>query len=166
MFGNGFYNPYMYQPYHQTANIARNLGGFAGANASNIAGNGMSRALGGFTGNAVGSSTGSGLANGLGGLLSKFSFSGFLNGASKTLNVVNQAIPIFYQVRPIINNAKTMFKIMGAVKDDDSSKNNVVTETRNNNTSTSTISNRTNQRETTNSITPVNESIENPVFFI
>ena len=51
--------------------------------------------------------------------LKKFSLSGFLAGANKTLNVVNQAIPIYYQVKPMIANAKTMFKVMHAVKSDD-----------------------------------------------
>lgn len=41
----------------------------------------------------------------------KISFSKILNGTSKTLGVINQAIPVFYQVKPIWNNAKTMFKI-------------------------------------------------------
>lgn len=54
-----------------------------------------------------------------------FTFSGLLNGASKTLGVINQAIPVIYQVKPIWNNAKTMFRVMKAVnqKDfDDTSK--------------------------------------------
>ena len=96
MFGSGFYNPYLYQPYYQAANVASNLGSAKGTGIL-----GKSGGLAGFKG-----------------LLSKFSFSSFLNGASKTLNVVNQAIPIYYQVRPMINNAKTMFKIADALKDD------------------------------------------------
>lgn len=40
-----------------------------------------------------------------------FSFSNLLNGASKTLGVINQAIPVVYQVKPIWNNAKTMFRV-------------------------------------------------------
>ena len=43
---------------------------------------------------------------------SKITFSGILNGASKTLGVINQAIPVFYQVKPIWNNARTMFKVI------------------------------------------------------
>ena len=42
----------------------------------------------------------------------KITFSGILNGASKTLGVINQAIPVFYQVKPIWKNAKTMFRIV------------------------------------------------------
>ena len=41
----------------------------------------------------------------------KLTFSGILNGASKTLGVINQAIPVFYQAKPIWNNAKTMFRV-------------------------------------------------------
>lgn len=86
MYGNGFYNPYMYNNLMNTANVGRTMAG-------------MSKPT-------------LGLSN----LFKKFSFSGFLNGASKTLNVVNQAIPIYYQVKPMISNAKTMFKVMKAVK--------------------------------------------------
>ena len=53
-------------------------------------------------------------------LFKNFSLSNFLNGTSKTLNVINQAIPIYYQVKPIFSNAKTMFKVMNAVKSDSS----------------------------------------------
>lgn len=39
-----------------------------------------------------------------------------LSGTQKTLNVVNQAIPIIKQAGPVINNAKTMFKVMNEFK--------------------------------------------------
>lgn len=45
---------------------------------------------------------------------------GILDGTQKTLGVINQAIPIVYQVRPILSNAKTMFKIADEVKSNDS----------------------------------------------
>lgn len=117
MYGNNFFNPYMYQPYYQTSNLVNGLGNMSRAGNLGRAASGIGGAMNGFGSMAT---TGSNLGAGLGlkGLLSKFSFSGFLNGASKTLNVVNQAIPIFYQVKPMINNARTMFRIMGAVKDD------------------------------------------------
>lgn len=53
---------------------------------------------------------------------SKITFSGLLNGASKTLGVINQAIPVFYQVKPIWNNARTMFRVVKEInsKDDQS----------------------------------------------
>lgn len=55
----------------------------------------------------------------VGGIRPKFDWGSFLSNTQKTLNVVNQAIPIFYQIKPIWSNAKTMFKIMGAINDDD-----------------------------------------------
>lgn len=145
MYGNGFFNPYMYQPYYQPSNLINGLNSIR--NASSI-------------GRAASLGSASGLGNietsGLRGMLGKFSFSGFLNGASKTLNVVNQAIPIFYQVKPIINNAKTMFRIIGAVKDNDTSNNNTNDNNNTKNIST-TIKNNTN-------IETFSE--ENPTFFI
>ena len=51
-------------------------------------------------------------------LLKKINFSSILNTTQKTLNIANQAIPLIYQVKPLVNNAKTVFKIIGAVKND------------------------------------------------
>lgn len=50
---------------------------------------------------------------------SKITFSGILNGTSKTLGVINQAIPVFYQIKPIWNNAKTMFKVVRGLNSHD-----------------------------------------------
>lgn len=47
-----------------------------------------------------------------------FSFSKLLNGASKTLGVVNQAIPIVKQVSPMMSNMKSMLKIASVFKDE------------------------------------------------
>lgn len=44
-------------------------------------------------------------------LLKSIKWGALLDGTQKTLGVINQAIPVVYQVKPIINNAKTMFKI-------------------------------------------------------
>lgn len=38
-------------------------------------------------------------------------WAGLLTNTSKTLGVINQAIPAFYQVKPIFNNMKTMFRV-------------------------------------------------------
>ena len=38
-------------------------------------------------------------------------WSGLLSNTQKTLNIVNQAIPIVYQIKPMVNNAKTIFKV-------------------------------------------------------
>lgn len=68
-----------------------------------------------------------GITSGIGSLKQKFDWGNFLSNTQKTLNVVNQAIPIFYQIKPIWANAKTMFKIMGALKDDDKEEENITT---------------------------------------
>ena len=55
---------------------------------------------------------------------SKITFSGILNGASKTLGVINQAIPVFYQVKPIWNNARTMFRVVKGLNSSDATPSN------------------------------------------
>ena len=58
------------------------------------------------------------LKKGLGFLsLKKINWSNILNNTQKTLNVINQAIPVYYQVKPIWSNAKTMFRMVNALKD-------------------------------------------------
>lgn len=69
---------------------------------------------------APASSVGAGIT----GATKTFSFSNLLNGASKTLGVINQAIPVVTQVKPIINNAKTMFRVAKAMSSSDSVKTN------------------------------------------
>lgn len=54
---------------------------------------------------------------------SKVTFSSLLNGASKTLGVINQAIPVFYQVKPMWNNAKTMFRVIKEINTNDTKTN-------------------------------------------
>ena len=53
------------------------------------------------------------------GALHKINWSNLLNNTQKTLNVINQAIPVYYQVKPIIGNAKTMFRMVNALKEND-----------------------------------------------
>lgn len=45
-------------------------------------------------------------------------WSELLEGTKKTLDVVNQAIPIYYQVKPIVSNAKTLFKVANVINSD------------------------------------------------
>ncbi len=78
------------------------------------------------------------LSNILGGAKS-FNWSGLLSNVQKTLGIVNQAIPMVKQVSPIVNNAKTMFKIMNEFKKVDTSP------TTNNQVRNSNISNNQNQ---------------------
>ncbi len=47
----------------------------------------------------------------------KINWGNVLNNTQKTLGIINQAIPIVYQVRPLFNNAKTMFRIAGAINE-------------------------------------------------
>ena len=148
MYNYSYFNPFMYQQYNQAANLSRGLGrNIFGANA-------FSNSIPNAVGNSSKLST-------LGkGLFGKFSFSGLLNGTSKTLNVVNQAIPIYYQVKPIFNNAKTMFRIMGAVKDDDKKHKTL----NNKNTNTKIVNSNTNPQITNSENISYQE--ENPTFFI
>ena len=69
-------------------------------------------------------------AGGLNGIgASKITFSSLLNGASKTLGVINQAIPVFYQVKPVWNNAKTMFRVIKEVNTSEPKQTNQTTST-------------------------------------
>lgn len=77
--------------------------------------------------NAIGStSTKSGLFSSLFG---GSKFSSFINGTQKTLNIINQAIPIVKQMSPVMKNAKTMFRVMNEFKKVDTPVNNVINET-------------------------------------
>lgn len=78
-------------------------------------------------------------------LKGKFNWSSLLNNTQKTLNIINQAIPVFYQIKPIWNNTKTVFKILGAIKSDNNTPDSVNTSSGDHkhrpSTSASTISN-------------------------
>ena len=63
-----------------------------------------------------------GLFSSLQGMSHKINWSNILNNTQKTLNVINQAIPVYYQIKPIYNNAKTMLRMVSALKDNDTSK--------------------------------------------
>ncbi len=73
--------------------------------------------------------------------LKNINWSTFLGNAQKTLGVINQAIPIIYQVRPIVNNAKTVFKIANSLKDN----NEIVTSKGNVNPNNNITKNETNK---------------------
>ena len=46
-------------------------------------------------------------------------WSSLLSNTQKTLGIINQAIPVFYQVRPMFNNIKTMFRVANEINRDD-----------------------------------------------
>lgn len=50
--------------------------------------------------------------------LKRINWGNVLNNTQKTLNVINQAIPIIYQVKPLVANARTLFRIADAVNDE------------------------------------------------
>lgn len=54
--------------------------------------------------------------------ISKINWGNILNNTQKTLNVINQAIPVYYQVKPIYNNAKTMFRLIGSMNEKTSNR--------------------------------------------
>ena len=47
-----------------------------------------------------------------------------LTNTQKTLNIVNQTIPVIKQMGPVVNNAKTMFKVMNEFKKTEPNTNN------------------------------------------
>ena len=82
---------------------------------------------------------------------SRLNWGTILSNTQKSLGIINQAIPIVYQVKPMIENAKTMFKIASAVKDTD----------------VSTISNNNNNNNSNSNVTSQNnESNNKPIFYI
>lgn len=87
-------------------------------------------------------------------LLSNINWGTMLSNTQKTLNIINQAIPVFYQVKPMVNNAKTMLKIIGAVRG--TSNNN------NNNNSNNISNNSTNTSLLTENTTSNNQ----PIFYL
>ncbi len=62
--------------------------------------------------------------------LKSIDFAGLLDGASKTLNVVNQAIPVYNQIKPMVANIRLLKSINESIKEDPQ---------KNNNTNTSSI---------------------------
>ena len=50
--------------------------------------------------------------------IKKLDFNKILTNTSKTLGVIKEAIPVYYQVKPIINNAKTLFRVANIIKED------------------------------------------------
>ena len=66
-------------------------------------------------------------------LIKGLNISGFLDGTQKTLSVINQAIPIVYQVKPLVSNLGTVFKISNIINDNSSTNNNSKEEKQSNN---------------------------------
>ncbi len=54
--------------------------------------------------------------------LSGIKWGTILNNTQKTLNVINQAIPVYYQIKPIFTNVRSLGKLISAFNTEDSSK--------------------------------------------
>ena len=87
-------------------------------------------------------------------LLGKINWSSLLSNAQKTLNVVNQAIPLYYQVKPVFQNIKTLGKIGKEFTKLNGSQNNSQP---NNVTNTTNNVNQTNSEE---------QTLPEPTFFL
>lgn len=80
-------------------------------------------------------------------------FSSILGGTQKVLNVANQAIPLIQQVKPMVGNAKTMFKVMNEFKKTD------IPNSSNNKSNVNNTSNEISEND-------VISNTNNPTFFI
>lgn len=92
-------------------------------------------------------------------------FSEILNGTQKTLNVINQAIPIFYQIKPLWNNTKTIFRIANAVNKPDDNVNNSNNDNNRSNSNSNNNSNNSSNPSSQVNTTP-NKNYNEPTFFI
>ena len=106
-----------------------------------------------------------------GGLLSRLglrniNFGNILTNTSKTLNVINQAIPVVKQIGPMFNNMKSMLKVASLFNDATTPSNNKNSNTQSNNNTNNSSNNKVNN-ETSNENTITNNGYSNsPNFFI
>ncbi|MBQ8472366.1 MAG: hypothetical protein IJ501_02555 [Bacilli bacterium] len=95
--------------------------------------------------------------------LSTIKWGSILNNTQKTLNVINQAIPVYYQIKPICSNLKSFGKIMSIFNEPDNNSNNNNSNQINNLNQNSSQSNNSNQ---INTINKKENSQGLPTFFI
>lgn len=74
-------------------------------------------------------------------LLKSIKWSSILDGTGKTLGVINQAIPVVYQIKPLIGNLKTIIKITNGL-------------------------NTTQEKEAIKEMLPKTEKKNSPIFYI
>lgn len=153
MFGNNFGYPFMGgMPNQMISPMTRNMMGPA-----------MSPLNRGISqGRSLRSLLGLGRTTSPGGLTSRgFSFSNLLNGASKTLGVVRDAIPVVKEIGPMMNNMKSMLKIASVFKDETDTKEKK--EETSSNINNNDQNNSTNKEKTDYSY---NQSNNSPNFFL
>ena len=95
-------------------------------------------------------------------IFSKINLSSLLSNAQKTLGVVNQAIPLYYQVKPVFKNLKALGKI-GKEFTKISENNN---QNSNRSTQQETVTNISNNNVTTSNITDSQNDYPNPTFYL
>ena len=89
---------------------------------------------------------------------------GILNGTQRALSFANQAIPLVKQIKPMVGNAKTMFKVMNEFKRTENPKQNVRVNNVQNNLNNN-VNNNVNLKETIQNNTYISND-EGPTFFI
>lgn len=95
-------------------------------------------------------------------IFSKINWSSLLSNAQKTLGVVNQAIPLYYQVKPVFKNLKALGKI-GKEFTKISENNN---QNSNENVQQETVTNISNNNVTTSNITDSQNDYPTPTFYL
>lgn len=95
-------------------------------------------------------------------IFSKINWSSLLSNAQKTLGVVNQAIPLYYQVKPVFKNLKALGKI-GKEFTKISENNN---QNSNRSTQQETVTNISNNSVTTSNITDSQNDYPTPTFYL
>ncbi len=93
----------------------------------------------------------------LGGITNNLSISKVIKGISKTLNIANQVIPLYQQVKPIINNASSILSVFKEFNSNDDK----------NTTSNSSNNIKTTPKVLTNTLPEKKELVANglPTFF-
>ena len=96
-------------------------------------------------------------------IFSKINLSSLLSNAQKTLGVVNQAIPLYYQVKPVFKNLKALGKIGKEFTKINENNN----QNSNRNTQQESVTNisSSNDRATSN-ITDSQNDYPNPTFYL
>lgn len=86
-------------------------------------------------------------------------------GISKTLGIVNQAIPIYKEVKPIAQKARGMYSLVKEFGSIPNNKTNNTTNINNTNINNNLLPNRFNTNQTLNTQEKRNVSTTSPVFF-
>ncbi len=92
-------------------------------------------------------------------LFNKINWGSILSNTQKTLNVVNQAIPLYYQVKPVFKNIRALGRIgkeFSKIGINGNNSNNEVSTNNNGNTQTNLT------QETSNTV----EEVPEPTFFL